>query len=68
MSDYLDQIANAKADVARLKGEKEAFEQSNEPDDADEEELIMELAELRTQIKDLEGVRRIKTAKALAEN
>jgi type I restriction enzyme M protein len=26
-------------DVARLKGEKEAFEQSNEPDDADEEEL-----------------------------
>jgi type I restriction enzyme M protein len=39
MSDYLDQIAVAKADVARLKGEKEAFEQSNEPDDADEEEL-----------------------------
>jgi type I restriction enzyme M protein len=39
MSDYLDQIAAAKADVARLKGEKEAFEQSNEPDDADEEEL-----------------------------
>ena len=39
MSDYLDQIAAAKAEVARLKGEKEAFEQSNEPDDADEEEL-----------------------------
>ncbi len=39
MSDYLDQIAAAKTDVARLKGEKEAFEQSNEPDDADEEEL-----------------------------
>ncbi len=39
MSDYLDQIATAKTDVARLKGEKEAFEQSNEPDDADEEEL-----------------------------
>ena len=39
MSDYLEQIAAAKADVARLKGEKEAFEQSNEPDDADEEEL-----------------------------
>ena len=39
MADYLEQIATAKADVARLKGEKEAFEQSNEPDDADEEEL-----------------------------
>lgn len=39
MSDYLEQIAAAKIDVARLKGEKEAFEQSNEPDDADEEEL-----------------------------
>ncbi len=39
MSDYLDQIAAAKTDVAGLKGEKEAFEQSNEPDDADEEEL-----------------------------
>lgn len=39
MTDYLDKIAAAKADVARLKGEKEAFEQSNEPEDADEEEL-----------------------------
>jgi type I restriction enzyme M protein len=39
MSDYLDQIAAAKVEVARLKGEKEAFEQSNEPDGADEEEL-----------------------------
>jgi type I restriction enzyme M protein len=39
MSDYLEQISAAKADVARLKGEKEAFERSNEPDDADEEEL-----------------------------
>jgi type I restriction enzyme M protein len=39
MSDYLEQIAAAKADVARLKGEKEAFEHSNEPEDADEEEL-----------------------------
>jgi type I restriction enzyme M protein len=28
-----------RADTARLKGEKEAFEQSNAPDDADEEEL-----------------------------
>jgi type I restriction enzyme M protein len=39
MADYLEQIAEARADTARLKGEKEAFEQSNAPDDADEEEL-----------------------------
>ena len=39
MADYLNKIATAKADIARLKGEKEAFEQSNAPDDADEEEL-----------------------------
>ena len=39
MTDYLERIAAAKADIARLKGEKEAFEQSNAPDDADEEEL-----------------------------
>ena len=39
MADYLERIADAKADIARLKGEKEAFEQSNPPDDADEEEL-----------------------------
>ena len=39
MPDYLERIAAAKADIARLKGEKEAFEQSYEPDDLDEEEL-----------------------------
>jgi type I restriction enzyme M protein len=39
MTDYLESIATAKADIARLKGEKEAFEQSHAPDDADEEEL-----------------------------
>jgi type I restriction enzyme M protein len=39
MTDYLERIAAAKADVARLKGEKEAFEQSNVPDELDEEEL-----------------------------
>ena len=39
MADYLKKIATAKADIARLKDEKEAFEQSNAPDDADEEEL-----------------------------
>jgi type I restriction enzyme M protein len=39
MADYLEQIAEARADMARFKGEKEAFEQSNVPDDADEDEL-----------------------------
>jgi type I restriction enzyme M protein len=39
MADYLNKIAAAKADIARLKGEKEAFEQSNAPDDAEEEDL-----------------------------
>ncbi len=39
MTDYLERIAAAKADIARLKGEKEAFEQSNAPDDAEEDEL-----------------------------
>jgi type I restriction enzyme M protein len=39
MADYLNKIATAKADIARLKGEKEAFEQSKAPDGADEEEL-----------------------------
>jgi type I restriction enzyme M protein len=39
MADYIEQIAEARADIARLKGEKEAFEQSNAPDDADEEEV-----------------------------
>ena len=39
MADYLERIAAAKGEVARLKGEKEAFEASEPPDDADEEEL-----------------------------
>lgn len=39
MADYLEQIAAARADIARLKGEKEAFEQSNPPEDAEEDEL-----------------------------
>ena len=38
MVDYLEQIATARRDVARLKGEKAAFEASNVPDDLDEEE------------------------------
>lgn len=39
MADYLQQIEDAKSQIGRLKGEKEAFEQSNPPDDADDEEL-----------------------------
>ena len=39
MADYLERIALARAEIARLKGQKEVFEQSNAPEDADEEEL-----------------------------
>lgn len=39
MADYLDKIAQARSKVDRLKAEKEAFEQSNPPEAADEEEL-----------------------------
>lgn len=39
MTDYMERTVAAKADVARLKGEKESFEQSNVPDDLDEKEL-----------------------------
>jgi len=55
MSDYLEQIAAAKTEVARLKSEKEGFEQSNEPDDADEEELKNwnYAKDLERQIRDL---------------
>jgi type I restriction enzyme M protein len=33
-------VRHTMADIARLRGEKEAFEQSNAPDDAEEEELV----------------------------
>jgi type I restriction enzyme M protein len=39
MADYLERIAQARADIVRVKGEKEAFEQSKAPEDADEEQL-----------------------------
>jgi type I restriction enzyme M protein len=39
MVDYLGRIANARADVLRLRAEKEAFEQSSAPDGLEEEEL-----------------------------
>lgn len=40
MIDYLQHIDDAKSEIARLKGEKEAFERSNPPEDADEDDLI----------------------------
>ena len=41
MTDYLERIAAAKSDIARLNGEKDAFEQSDAPDDLEEEELAV---------------------------
>jgi type I restriction enzyme M protein len=57
MTDYLERIAAAKADIARLKGEKEAFEQSNAPEDAEEEELEAwnYAKDLERQIRELRG-------------
>ncbi len=61
MADYLQQIDAAKSEIARLKGEKESFEQSNPPDDADDEELDSwnyakdlerQVKELKTEFKD----------------
>ncbi|MFG0243614.1 MAG: N-6 DNA methylase [Phycisphaerales bacterium JB054] len=57
MPDYLQQIDDAKAEIARLKGEKEVFEQSNPPDDADEEELESwnYAKDLERQVKELKS-------------
>ncbi|MGH8610580.1 MAG: hypothetical protein ACREYF_00660, partial [Gammaproteobacteria bacterium] len=76
MADYLDQIAAARAHIARLKGEKEAFEQSNAPDDLDEEELAnwnyakdldRQAKELKAEHKDaLKELKRLETAAAKA--
>ncbi|ESY55396.1 MULTISPECIES: class I SAM-dependent DNA methyltransferase [unclassified Mesorhizobium] len=57
MADYLHRIDDAKAEIARLKGEKEAFEQSNPPEDADDEELKTwnYAKDLERQIKDLKS-------------
>jgi type I restriction enzyme M protein len=57
MADYLNKIAVAKADIARLKGEKEAFEQNNAPDDSDEEELANwnYVRDLERQIRELKA-------------
>lgn len=55
MADYLQQIDDAKSEIARLKGEKEAFEQSNPPDDVDDEELASwnYAKDLERQVKEL---------------
>jgi len=60
MPDYLQQIDEAKAEIARLKGEKGAFEQSNPPDDADEEELESwnYAKDLERQVKELKSEHR----------
>lgn len=60
MADYLEQIAQARAEVARLKGEKEAFEQSNPPEDADEEEMKdwNYAKDIERQIKELKAANR----------
>ncbi len=57
MADYLQQIDDAKTEIARLKGEKEAFEQSNTPDDADDEELASwnYAKDLERQVKELKA-------------
>jgi type I restriction enzyme M protein len=57
MADYLQQIDDAKAEIARLKGEKEAFEQSNPPDHADDEELasLNHAKDLERQVKELKS-------------
>jgi len=67
MADYLQQIERTKTEIARLKGAKEAFEQSNPPDDADEDELAVwnYPKEIDRQIKELKAENR-ETLKELA--
>ena len=60
MGDYLDEMAEAKAEIARLTAEKEVFEQSNPPDDADEDELASwnHAKDLTQQLKELKAENR----------
>lgn len=60
MTDVIERIANAKSDIMRLKAKKEAFEESNQPEDADEEELASwnYAKDLERQIKELKGEHR----------
>lgn len=61
MPDVVERIANAKSDITRLKAEKESFEQSNQPEDADEEDLASwnYAKDLERQFKELKGEHRI---------
>ncbi|MHC1767552.1 MAG: N-6 DNA methylase [Verrucomicrobiia bacterium] len=52
MGDYLARIATAKSDVARLKGEKEAFEAQNPPEDEEEAASWNYAKELEKRIRD----------------
>ncbi len=60
MTDYLEQMIAAKVEIARLTGEKEAFEQGNPPEDADEEELANwnYAKDLERQIREVAGEHR----------
>jgi type I restriction enzyme M protein len=55
MADYLERIKVARSEISRLKGQKEAFEQSNTPDDLDEDESAdwNYARDLEAQIKDI---------------
>jgi type I restriction enzyme M protein len=57
MADYLERITATKAEIAEIKGEKEAFEQSNAPEDLEDEELAAwnYAKELERQIRDLKA-------------
>ncbi len=57
MADYLQRIEEAKTEIVRLKGDKEAFEQSNPPEDAEDEELTSwnYAKDLETKIKSLKA-------------
>ncbi len=58
MSDYLARIAAAKSDIARLKGEKEAFETQNTPEDEEEAADWNYAKELEKRIRDLKSENR----------
>jgi type I restriction enzyme M protein len=60
MTDYLEQMIAAKAEIARHTGQKEAFEQSNPAEDADEEELAnwSYAKDLERQIREVAGEHR----------
>ena len=58
MGDYLERIATAKSDIARLKGEKETFEAQNPPEDEEEAANWNYAKELEKRIRDLRSENR----------